>query len=83
MLPEHTHVRTPEAVDGLLGVSHGRDPAPPATGKEAYELELTSIGVLKLVHHHEAKPTGVVSRHLGFVPHSGKGEADEVIVVKK
>ena len=83
VLPEHTHVRTPEAVDGLLGVAHGRNPAPPATGKEAYELELAGISVLKLVHHHEAKPTGVVGRHLGFVPHGSKGEADEVIVVKK
>src|SRR6266545_1441120 len=83
-LPEHVHVRVPEAVDGLELVADEEDLlVVRALREEVDELALKAVRVLELVHHDRPEAPTLPLAHLGVFPEEVAGEKLEILEVER
>ncbi len=80
--PVGVDVGPAEAIDALLGVTHGAEVLVVPSVEQAHNLNLQLAGVLELVDHNHAEAVAVLSSYALVVAQGGKGVGEQVVLVK-
>src|SRR4029453_9913495 len=81
-IEEVCDLRAAPAVDTLIVIAYNAEVAMPC-GEGMNQLELRGVGVLVLVHHHEAVALAAFFQRLGVIPKQAKGKENQGIEIDR